>query len=233
MWAELDIHGLSKPTLCLIFVAIVPINLAWEEFALSNTCRRRATLPPESLRKQNSSAWVKKLDQAHLRLSRTEHEGINHTHTHILPRFTHFYRGTFILCYVECGAEFIAFSSRLDSWQSAWLGQSLCLVQSCACKSMTECITANHRESLSEWQLSCDDAVMARRQMEEKAANAKEMSWTKISYTPSSYALGETCLQEWWCMNQNWTWLEAHSIITSCRIWARLWIITSSEANAL
>lgn len=173
MWAEHDVYGLSKITLCFIFGSSSRLtfcprgeNLLWLFTLLAR--RRRAALLPESLRKQKCSAWVKKLDQAHPRLSHTEHEDINHTHPHFASCFTHFYRGTFILCYFESGVEFVACSSKLDTWQSAWLGHSPCLVQSCACKSMTECITANHFDCLLERQLSWDDAVMASRQMERK-----------------------------------------------------------------
>lgn len=81
-------------------------------------------------------------------------------------------------------AESMAFNSQPDGCQSQWLVWLLCLVQSCAYKSMTGCSTANHCVSLSEWQLSWGDGVTASRL-------SKKNVWTKISFTNSTKFNGE------------------------------------------
>lgn len=161
-----------------------------------------------------------------------------------------------MLPYAHDTGDFSAFSSWLDECQSACLVRLPGLVQSPVCMSVTECSIANHCVSLSEWQLSCGDAMW------QPADRRREnphmiLSWTIRYWIDSnrnsnsisnrgdslwevvlrSYnAHGETCLQDGYCsffMNQR-TWLQAFCQLASAqwRIWARHWIITRSRAAA-
>lgn len=155
-------------------------------------------------------------------------------------------------------ADFIASNSWLDGCQSAWLVRLPCLVQSFACMSMTECGTANHCVSLSEWQLSRGGAVWQwadrrreKEQKKKKVSDNKLVCWvcnlrrkkeeeeifSRRLFSKRANAHGKTCLQDFCCsysVNRR-TCLQASCQQASPqrRNQTRRWIITSSRADAL